>query len=987
LAWQPKLVYLVSHTHWDREWYLPFQAFRVKLARVVTRVLDTLENDPAFTHFVLDGQAILLEDHLAVRPEDGPRLRGLAQAGKLSVGPWYILPDLFLVSGEATVRNLLLGHRTTADFGPVQKVGYLPDSFGHFAQLPQILRQAGIDSFIYTRGNGDEIDRLGWTFNWQAPDGSEVLAVNLCGGYCNAGALGLAELWHAHTRREIEPARAVEQVRALFEKLAERNSGDVVLLGNGCDHFPPQRDLAAILAVLREAFPGTEFRHGSFADYLAALRADLHLAQRGARNAEDDTTPTSADSAPPTWQGELRHGKLHPILSGVWSARMPLKQQNDACQTLLADIWEPVAAACHFLHGQEYGAGVLGEAWHRLLQNHPHDSICGCSTDEVHREMETRFASVQQSADQSLRQHLETLAPTFARQAAADRDTVICVMNPLPERRTEVITRLVALQPMNYDLKALRLLDAEGQLVPLKILATRWLERFWGVDYRTELHFADQQEQLQKYLDSFGMRIVRNAPDCSGESVTSRSVAEAARPSITDCLLTIQFIAEDLPSVGHAIYHLTDRPTSRDLVSTATRPPTPLQPPVPPQTGRPAGPPLAKSVHSQGQILENAYFQVRLHPDGRVDITDKKTGMSHTGLNSFEDCADAGDEYDFCPCPDDDPVQTVGLAGKVSIIADTGWSACLEAAFSWPLPARLENDRQRRSQERVDCPVQTRVCLTQDSRIVEITTIFTNRVQDHRLRAIFPTGLKSDTLVSDGHFYLNRRGHNRPDGKEWVQPPVATDPQQEYSLVQDGQRGLALLNRGLPEIELARDAAGAAVMNLTLLRAVGWLSRDDLATRNFNNAGPTLATPAAQCPGQHTFHYALVPFAGDDSQAGIKALSRRYRIPPLVIQGVADLHVAGGQGLVEKHSLLTAISTIKRHEQRDTLVVRVYNLTGQVVDERLTFGRPVQAAWRCDLLEERGPVLDLAGQNELKFSLAPHQIVTVEVDFHRDYPN
>ena len=136
------------------------------------------------------------------------------RAGRLAIGPWYVLPDEFLVSGEALVRNLLIGHALCAPLGGAQKVGYLPDTFGHVAQMPQLLRGAGIDSFIYTRGNGDEAARLGLEFDWLAPDGSRVLAVNQCGGYCNAGGLGHEEIWHAHTRRAIDPARAVEQVAA-----------------------------------------------------------------------------------------------------------------------------------------------------------------------------------------------------------------------------------------------------------------------------------------------------------------------------------------------------------------------------------------------------------------------------------------------------------------------------------------------------------------------------------------------------------------------------------------------------------------------------------------------------------------------------------------------------------------------------------------------------------------------------------------------------
>ena len=176
----PKTAYIVSHTHWDREWYKPYHQFRIDLTRVVQRIIETLENDTDYRHFLLDGQSIVLEDYLEIFPEDEARLATLVGAKALSVGPWYILPDEFLVSAEATVRNLFIGHKVASRLGRVQKVGYMPDSFGHIAQMPQILRLAGIDSFVYSRGNGDEIQRTGHEFFWRAPDGSQVLAVNQC---------------------------------------------------------------------------------------------------------------------------------------------------------------------------------------------------------------------------------------------------------------------------------------------------------------------------------------------------------------------------------------------------------------------------------------------------------------------------------------------------------------------------------------------------------------------------------------------------------------------------------------------------------------------------------------------------------------------------------------------------------------------------------------------------------------------------------------
>ena len=139
----PRRVHVVAHTHWDREWYLPFPVFRMRLVELVGVVLDALE-DGRLPHFQLDGQAAVLDDHLAIRPGDEERIRALVTAGRLSVGPWYTLPDEFLVSGETLVRNLRLGRRTARRFGASMPVGYLPDMFGHVAQMPQILRGFGL---------------------------------------------------------------------------------------------------------------------------------------------------------------------------------------------------------------------------------------------------------------------------------------------------------------------------------------------------------------------------------------------------------------------------------------------------------------------------------------------------------------------------------------------------------------------------------------------------------------------------------------------------------------------------------------------------------------------------------------------------------------------------------------------------------------------------------------------------------------------------
>ncbi len=925
-------VFLVSHTHWDREWYLTFNRFRVNLMEAVDSVLQSLEQDSDFHHFVLDGQGAVLEDYLEAAPEQQARVKEHIRSGRLAVGPWYILPDEFLVSGECTVRNLLFGHQVAARFGQAQKVGYMPDSFGHLAQIPQILNQVGIDSFIFTRGLGQEAESLGWLFRWQAPDGSQVLAVNQCDGYCNAAGLGFAEIWHAHTRREVNLELAAAKIKTLLTKMTARSGNWPALLNNGCDHFPVQQDFSRILATLKESFPDLDFNHGRFEDFLAAAR---------------EHTP---DQDRPCHQGELLGGKDHLILSGVWSTRMYLKQENEICQNLLCRYLEPLSALAHFSQGDDYPSGLIQTAWRELLRNHPHDSICGCSTDSVHKDMETRFAAVRQTGEQLLSRLMNRLTPSFGRQEADDRVTVVSVANPLPIRRDEVVERLIVLQPFGYDLDRLRLLDEDGREMPFRILERHFLERFWGIDYRAELFCDDQLDLLDTYLDKFADRIIGTEAD-KGEK---------------DCFLHIQFLARDLPALGHRQYFLTNE------VSQSSTP----------------EPRLVSATQETDQVLlENHLVAVRLNSDGTFDLTDKKNGRLYPGLNLLEDTEDTGDEYDYSHAEVGGTFFSGGCQGKVRILENTGLRACAEARFRFDLPRSLERDRKSRQKRLARCDVRVRLILTAESDRVDVETDFNNHAFDHRLRAWFPTGLETDTVVSDGHFLLNKRPLVRPTDENWAQPAPPTWPQQDFSALRDEKGGLAILNRGLPEFQTWHTPHGGAIFALTLLRCVDWLSRDDFPTRNQTNAGPTLHTPDAQCYGRQMFQYAVIPFAGDPLAAGIKDSSERYRVAPVTHQGVADLMRPGGFSLLEKTNARVAVTAIKKAEIGDRLIIRLCNLSGESTGETLHFQLPVESVTGVDLLEEaRDSIpgeITLASDKQVEIRLAPFRILTISVGFQR----
>ena len=337
----PKTVYIVPHTHWDREWYEPFETFRAQLVGLWDELLSLTESDPDF-RFLMDGQTVVIDDYLEIRPEARPRLERAIRSGQIQVGPWYTLPDEFLVSGETLVRNLQRGLASAIKHGGSMRAGYLPDSFGHAAQMPQIYRQFGFRYAAVWRGVPLAIDRV--AFIWQAPDGSEVLTAYMGNSYSHG--VDLPTEPDALAARIAGALQAIEPFRPLPE----------VLLMNGNDHVLPQRALSAAVREASARLDGTHIRLARLDDYLAMLPAEPW----------------------PRWRGELRSSARANVLMGTLSVRSPDKQAYAQATRALERVAEPLAA----LSGADVSAS-LEEAWTLILQNAAHDTACGSGIDAV----------------------------------------------------------------------------------------------------------------------------------------------------------------------------------------------------------------------------------------------------------------------------------------------------------------------------------------------------------------------------------------------------------------------------------------------------------------------------------------------------------------------------------------------------------------------------------------------------------------------------
>ena len=399
-----RTVHVLPHTHWDREWYDPYPAFRIRLVELLDELLPRLEADAGFTHFQLDGQMAVVDDYLEVRPEARERLARLARAGRLSMGPWYVLPDEFLVSGETLVRDLQLGLGRAEQFGGAMQVGYLPDMFGHVAQMPQLLSLFGMHDAVVWRGVPAAMQSP--AFRWRSPDGTEVRAEYLAGGYFNGSNMP-DDVDELATRIE------------LFAALQGPLVGDRILWMAGMDHEVPPAHLPDVVAGLdrRWATEGGGVRIGPLADYLADA--------------------PSHDGELPVLEGELRSSARANLLMGVASNRVDVKVAAAAAERSLERLAEPLDTLWQV---DRRWAPLLEQAWLDVVRNAAHDSICACSHDEVVDAVLHRYAEATRTATEVAARavraaggRMATAGTYLLNPSATDRRQVVELTLPLTD--------------------------------------------------------------------------------------------------------------------------------------------------------------------------------------------------------------------------------------------------------------------------------------------------------------------------------------------------------------------------------------------------------------------------------------------------------------------------------------------------------------------------------------------------------------------------
>jgi mannosylglycerate hydrolase len=745
----------VPHFHWDREWYEPFQVFRHRLVAALDTVLETAEANADF-RFTVDGQMAAIEDYLEMRPENRDRVVALVTSGRLAIGPWLILLDEFLCSGETIVRNLQMGWRAAADLGGSMPIGYLPDMFGHIAQMPQILARAGIEHAALWRGVPGSVD--GHAFRWRAPDGSEVRTEFLFDGYDN----GLDVL--------LVPDQIGRALGEYAEMTAGRWGDDPVLAMAGTDHNAPDPRLAAWLR--RASGDGRAITIATLDEYIR-------------EHARDEVSAVVT--------GELRSHVRGNILPGVLSVRLGLKQRMAVAERTV-DHAERVNA----LWSRRDDSPFLSLAWHKIIESTAHDSVVGSGTDETCDQVDARLAEATHVA-RAVRD------AALAEPAALVPSDGYLVANPLPVPRTALV-EVDVVAPAEGSVLVATAADGSARPVQLTASAPTVLsdERLDAAQLERVLRRIHRRELFGLLIDHYELTpgsLVFHLAEVPSSGpfdllILRREVAAAAAAHPGEwTVLTLAearataLVPVDVPASGLAGFRVGPGDAAV----------------------RPAG--FAPAT-ATARALSNGLVEAVVAADGTLDVTGAD-GTVLRGAGRLVDGGDRGDSYNYAP-PARDVLVSEPAEVAVELLEDGPLRARIRVTRVYDWPAALSSDRDLRGDRIVPTPVETLVEVRAGEPFVRVSTSFLNRSADHRLRFHVPLPEPVAGSASAGQFAVTERGLTAEGG--WGEYPIPTFPATsfvsagaanvlldhatEYELVGDGAELAITLLRAIGSISV-----------------------------------------------------------------------------------------------------------------------------------------------------------------------------------------
>ncbi|PTO68799.1 mannosylglycerate hydrolase [Vibrio splendidus] len=858
-------VHITPHMHWDREWYFTTEESRILLVNNMEEIMNRLESDPEYKYYVLDGQTAVLEDYFAIKPENTERVKALVEAGKLIIGPWYSQTDTMQVSGESIVRNMMYGIRDCMKFGDAMKIGYLPDSFSMSSQLPMIYNGFDITRAMFWRGCSERHGTNKTEFLWQSNDGSEVTAQVLPLGY----AIG------KYLPQDEEGLRA--RLDKYFPVLEKPSVTKDILLPNGHDQMPIQKDIFEVMDKLREIYPDREFSMSRFEEVFEKVEA--------ARDQLD------------TIKGEFNDGKYMRVHRTISSTRMDIKLIHAEIENKIVNILEPLASIAWTL-GFEYHHGLIEKMWKESMKNHAHDSIGCCCSDKVHAEILNRYILADDMATNLIHFYKRKIVDHMPDREGCDK---LAMFNLSPYEREEVVNTTITIRAQEFSI-----FDENENPVEYFIQDKRQIDP--GKVDRQIVHYGNYDPFME-----FDIQIKRT-----------------------------------VPAMGFTTLHIQ---------------------------GNEKG--AVKVAEQKDYLLENEYYRINVNDNGTLTIFDKETEQVFDQALRLEDGSDDGDEYDYSPSrqewllySDEFPVETS--------IDHQGFQSVANIAFRMNVPANL-TEREERTGQNGFIEAQCQVVLKQGSRRIEVRMELDNQADDHRVRVLVPTPFVSETVVADNQFGCITRPTNDPamavwEEEKWKEAPVPVYQLMNFAALENGKAGMAIMSNGLREFEViaSQGDENRDTFALTLFRGIGVLGKEELLLRPGRPSGIKIPTPDSQVRGKLVCEFTLCGFSGNHIDANVMAQARDNvtqiecynKIPYNAMKlNVGEQNLPMSFSLLSKQQAGAVLSVLKKAEDEDALIMRVYNPaeTGSVSDS-ISFTQAV-SSWKETSMDERVREGDVATED------------------------
>lgn len=925
-------VHIVTYTHWDREFRWEFERTRMRLVDCIDHLLEIMKSDPDYTSFLLDGQFTLVDDYLEIRPEKKSEIIKHIKDGRLEIGPWYTLADCAPIQGESVVRNLFYGMRRSKEYGDVMKCGYNVFSFGQIGQLPQIYANFGIDTILFYKYMDPSKSKY-HEFIWEAPDGTRALASRLGKearwNFFFAGHIPIVydkDAWDKEWQYKwgelgkVFHTADAEGYGWFYEILDPDTSFHKKNIKLGMERaLKTVEGTAAPECVL--LFEGTDFTepHPLTTEIIKEIQAqcdsEIEVVHSTLTDYIKEINEILKDREDlDIVSGPLRDGPVGAVHTDVFSIHPEIKIENSRVENTLIRYAEPLSAIAWKLGVERYPCTYLEKIWKLMFQSHAHDSMHGLGPHTVSEGQLARLSQAHTIALGLERRALQNVTKEINTNNVIDTEYFLAVHNPSSFERSEVVEAYIDI-PKDAKLNYLVIEDMHGNKVPVQEVGRE--ETRAGIYHPRSRNMPFYCTRIHVYYTAAGI------------------------PALGYKTFKVKWVEKDEYPYPHEDWD-------------------------------------APHIHMNTMLTglnqaENQYMKVNVQDDGTVTIKDKVTGRIYTDLNYFLDAGDKGNMWMSVSPGKDRIISSKGIPAHISVTTHGPLIVKFSIELNMRLPVQYDWDRGERSAFAADMAVTVELTLKKDSRYLEVRTVIHNTVKDHYFKVCFSTMLQAEKTWAEGSFMVTEYPVKPSSEGDMRGNELARHPAQLWFDLYDGDNGFAVLSDAAKDYEVI-EYDDKQTLAMGLLRGVRLrIPCDNRLWMEYPG------DESAQSLGEYSYHYALMPHSGKWDEAGLYQESIAFNTAMHVCQfGKQEGILPAEKSFVKIHNANLVISSIKKAEDRESMILRIFNPTGESIKDTIVFGFPCAEAYAVNMNEDREQEMELCN-GVLPVSVPNGKILTIEI--------